>query len=137
MTVMVPNAQGTFQGSVVVRFQGAPAMSVMMTSRGGGSVVVPDGAQTGSCTVEVDGRQVYGTNCVVTPSVGGPKPKERTGSASWAHGPRDSWMSDPALPDYLKPKGGTYLGAVEEEKKWLDWLTLGLIVGAGWLMSRR
>ena len=61
---------GKFQGQVIVRFAGAPSVAPALTSPFGGSVVVPDGAQTGACTIEVDGRTVFGTNCVVSGSTG-------------------------------------------------------------------
>lgn len=96
VSVMGPFA-GKFQGQVVVRFEGAPPMSVAMQGPYGGSVIVPDGAQTGACTIELDGRQVFGTNCVVTPTVGGPKPREHTDIESWKH--------DPAVPAYLRGVG--------------------------------
>jgi len=62
---------GTFQGQVLVRFAGAPAQAIAMMSPFGGSVVVPEGAQTGACTVELDGRTIFGTNCVVSQGLSG------------------------------------------------------------------
>ena len=61
---------GKFQGQVLVRFAGVSAVAPALTGPFGGSVVVPDGAQTGACTIEVDGRTVFGTNCVVSASTG-------------------------------------------------------------------
>jgi hypothetical protein len=51
------------------------------------SVVVPDGSETGECAIEINGRRVFGTNCVITPAstVGGQvmRPKEHTRTAAW------------------------------------------------------
>ena len=76
---------GKFQGQVVVKFQGAPAEAIAMTGPYGGSVVVPEGSETGLCTIEMDGRQLFGTNCVVSPT--GPlpqaRPQEPRSAPSW------------------------------------------------------
>jgi hypothetical protein len=71
------NFAGKFQGQVVVRFAGVPAQAIAMMSPYGGSVVVPEGAQTGACQVEVDGRVVFGANCVISKGLsGGPLPAQ-------------------------------------------------------------
>lgn len=57
---------GKFQGQVVVRFAGAPPEAIALTGPFGGSVQVPEGATTGACTIELDGRIVYGGHCTVT-----------------------------------------------------------------------
>lgn len=59
---------GKFQGQVVVRFAGAGPQAISMLGPFGGSVVVPPGAETGACTIEVDGRTVHSATCVITPS---------------------------------------------------------------------
>lgn len=72
VTVQVPpDPMGLHQGSILVRFQGVPAIAPDMMSNYGGSVVVPVGAETGACTIEVDGRTVFGTNCVVSKGLSG------------------------------------------------------------------
>ncbi len=76
VTVQGPFA-GKFQGQVLVRFAGVPAQAVALTSQFGGSVVVPEGAESGACQIEVDGRVVHGTNCVVSRGMSGPMPPAR------------------------------------------------------------
>jgi hypothetical protein len=77
------NFAGLHQGEVVVRFAGVPAQAIALTSAYGGSVVVPEGAQTGACQVEVQGRQVFGTNCTISKGLsGGPLPAQAPEHAS-------------------------------------------------------
>ncbi|MBT8452976.1 MAG: hypothetical protein KJO40_13490 [Deltaproteobacteria bacterium] len=66
------NFAGLHQGEVLVRFAGAPAQAIALTSAYGGSVVVPQGAQSGACQVEVQGRQVFGGSCVISEGRSGP-----------------------------------------------------------------
>lgn len=86
ITVMGPFA-GMFQGQVVARMQGVSGgIAIAMTGPHGGSFVVPEGAQTGSCTVEVNGRQMFGANCVVaTAGPGQGRPAEHRAIRAW-HG---------------------------------------------------
>ncbi len=74
---------GKFQGQVLVRFVGAPAQAIAMAGPYGGSVVVPDGAQTGACTVEVDGRTVFSANCVIREATTVGRPREHAAIESW------------------------------------------------------
>lgn len=70
---------GAFQGQVLVRFAGVPAQAVAIMGPFGGSVVVPDGAETGACQIELNGRTIYGTNCVVSKGLSGGPPPARAG----------------------------------------------------------
>jgi hypothetical protein len=79
--------QGISQGQIRVKFQGAPWQAPALLGPFSASVVVPDGSETGLCAVEVDGRQVFGANCVITPAstVGGQvmRPREHKAIESW------------------------------------------------------
>jgi hypothetical protein len=74
--------QGAFQGQVVVRFAGAPGQAIELLSPYGGSVVVPPSARSGACTVELNGRTIFSTNCVVGSSDAAHAPQHR-GAAAW------------------------------------------------------
>jgi hypothetical protein len=58
---------GLIQGQVRVKFEGGPWLSPTLMGPFSASVVVPEGAVTGVCEIEIDGRRVFGTNCVVDP----------------------------------------------------------------------
>jgi len=75
---------GLIQGQVRVKFTGTSWLSPVLQGPASASIVVPQGARTGLCEVEVNGRRVFGTNCVVDPGkrrVGGHGgPSQRTQS---------------------------------------------------------
>lgn len=60
---------GLAQGQVRVRFRGTSWLSPQMMGPGTASVVVPRGAQTGLCEVEVNGRRTGGSNCIIDQGV--------------------------------------------------------------------
>lgn len=62
--------QGLFQGQVRVKFTGAPWQAPTMQGPFSASVIVPEGAQTGECAIEINGRRAFGTQCVITPATG-------------------------------------------------------------------
>lgn len=69
------------QGQVRVRFNGTSWLSPRMMGPATASVVVPAGAQTGVCEVEIGGRRVAGANCVIdrgTQRIGRPSHKGRS-----------------------------------------------------------
>jgi hypothetical protein len=78
---------GLFQGAVRVKFTGAPAMAPAILGPFQASVQVPEGAQTGECWVEINGRRTFGTQCVITPgtSITQPRPSlgVRRGTRAW------------------------------------------------------
>lgn len=65
----VVNVTGPFggfgQGQVRVRFQGTSWLYPQIMGPTMASVVVPEGAQNGLCEIEINGRRVFGTNCIV------------------------------------------------------------------------
>lgn len=68
---------GLHQGQAVVRFAGVAAQAIAIMGPFGGSVVVPKGAETGACQIELNGRVVFGTNCVISRGLsGGPLPAQ-------------------------------------------------------------
>jgi hypothetical protein len=67
---------GLIQGQVRVRFTGGPWQSPSMMGPFSASVVVPEGAESGTCEVEIDGRQTFGGHCTV---IGGQAPPGRHG----------------------------------------------------------
>lgn len=73
---------GVEQGRVVVRFAGAEPQAVFINGPWGGSAVVPDGAETGACRIELDGRTIFGATCSVTPSTEARAPEHR-GREHW------------------------------------------------------
>lgn len=79
--------QSLSQGMVRVKFAGVPWMAPQMIGPFTASVIVPDGAQTGECMVEVNGQVVFGTQCSVTPAStvngGMMRPRERRGIRIW------------------------------------------------------
>lgn len=90
---------GLHQGQVRVKFAGVPYQAVALTSGYGGSVVVPDGAQTGACMIEVNGRTVFSANCVVTKRTGSygqrVRAVEHPKTQSWKNfGPSTALMGD-------------------------------------------
>lgn len=89
VTVQIQPQMGTHQGSILVRFQGVDAIAPDMMSPYGGSVVVPVGAETGACTIEVDGRTVFGTNCVISRGLSGgglpAQAPEHQSLTAWKH----------------------------------------------------
>jgi hypothetical protein len=123
VSVMGPFA-GKFQGAVVVKFAGARAEAIALTSAYGGSVIVPEGAETGLCSIELDGRQVYGTNCVVSPTGPNPqaRPKELKDMRSWK-GVQVYQRELSDFPDLLNPNHLLLLG--------------GAALGAWWFWKRR
>lgn len=68
---------GLHQGQALVRFAGVPAQAISIMGPFGGSVVVPEGAESGSCRIEVDGRQVFGAHCVISKGISGPRAPAR------------------------------------------------------------
>lgn len=103
---------GMTQGSVRVKFQGSNWLSPQMMGPGTASVVVPEGAENGVCEVEINGRRVFGTNCIVdagTDRVGHPSHKGRDARAWTQRGklllPGQLSGSDQAMP-YLLIGGG-------------------------------
>ena len=87
---------GLAQGQVRVKFHGARWMSPQIIGPGTASVVVPRGARNGLCEIEVNGRRVWGTNCIVDKGV------DRTGDPSHKGRSVRSWRHDPAVPAYLR-----------------------------------
>ena len=61
---------GLMQGMVRVKFTGSSWLAPFLTGPYSGSVQVPEGSETGECLIEVNGRRVFGTQCVVTPATG-------------------------------------------------------------------
>jgi len=90
VTVTGPFA-GQFQGNVRVKFAGAPWQAPAILGPFQATVQVPDGAQTGACVVEINGRVAFGTQCSVVP--GGAlrgRLSERQDTRSWKDfGPKD------------------------------------------------
>jgi hypothetical protein len=76
------------QGQVRVRFHGTSWRSPQIIGPGTASIVVPEGAKNGLCEVEIDGRRVFGTNCIILGRdvVGRPSHKGREVRA-WSHEP--------------------------------------------------
>ena len=66
VTITGPFA-GLIGGQVRVKFQGTGWMSPSMIGPATASIVVPPGAENGLCEVEINGRRVFGTNCIVDP----------------------------------------------------------------------
>jgi hypothetical protein len=62
--------QGLHQGQIRVKFQGASWQAPAMQGPFSASVRVPEGAETGVCAIEVNGRRVFGTQCTITPATG-------------------------------------------------------------------
>lgn len=62
--------QGLMQGMVRVKFTGGPWLAPFLTGPFSGSVQVPEGAETGECLIEINGRRAFGTQCVITPATG-------------------------------------------------------------------
>ena len=62
--------RGQIQGQVRVKFQGAPWMAPSIQGPFAAAVTVPEGAESGECAIEVNGRRVFGANCVVTKRTG-------------------------------------------------------------------
>jgi hypothetical protein len=76
--------QGLTQGMVRVKFNGAPWMAPAMRGPFSASVIVPDGAETGECMIEINGRVVFGRQCsVVQERFRGAKPQEQRDTPSW------------------------------------------------------
>lgn len=88
--VMVTGPFGGFgQGQVRVKFQGAGWLSPQIMGPTSASVVVPEGAETGLCEIEINGRRVFGTNCVIDRGqvrVGQPSHGRDTRAWNWAGG---------------------------------------------------
>lgn len=65
----VANVTGPFaglvQGQVRVKFEGSRWLSPSMQGPYSASVVVPPSARTGLCEIEINGRRVFGANCVI------------------------------------------------------------------------
>ncbi|MHC4175874.1 MAG: hypothetical protein ACYSWU_00095 [Planctomycetota bacterium] len=82
----VVNVTGPFggfgQGQVRVKFQGTSWLYPQMMGPTMASVVVPEGAETGLCEIEMNGRRIFGTNCIIDKGV------ERVGRPS--HKGRDT-----------------------------------------------
>lgn len=74
--------QGLFQGQVRVKFAGAPWQAPAITGPFSASVMVPKGAQTGICAIEINGRRVFGRQCTVQPSKQA-MPREMRGREAW------------------------------------------------------
>lgn len=73
--------QGLHQGQVRVKFAGAPWQAPSMQGPFSASVLVPQGAETGECLIEVNGRIVFGRQCsVVQERFAGAKPRDRYGA---------------------------------------------------------
>ena len=92
---------GMFQGSVRVKFQGSSWLSPQMIGPATASVVVPEGAETGLCEVEANGRRIFGTNCVIdrgTERVGRPSHKGRDARAWTQRGELMGYIATGALP---------------------------------------
>lgn len=93
---------GLHQGQVVVRFAGASGVAPALTSAFGGSVVVPRGAETGACQIVVNGRTVFGTNCVISKGLSGgglpaQAPEHRTQRAWKNFGPGTPLAGDSSM----------------------------------------
>jgi hypothetical protein len=100
--VNVTGAFGGFgQGQVRVRFQGSGWLYPQIMGPTMASVVVPQDAENGLCEVEVNGRRVFGTNCIVE------KGQVRVGQKS--HAGRDTRSWNWAGGELVKVQG---LGAV-------------------------
>lgn len=91
----VVNVTGPFggfgQGQVRVKFQGTSWLYPQMMGPTMASVVVPNGAETGLCEIELNGRRIFGTNCVVEKGVeriGRPSHKGRDARAWTERGER-------------------------------------------------
>jgi hypothetical protein len=95
VTVTGPFAN-KMQGQVVVRFAGSRGIAVNLTGPFGGTVVVPPDAETGACTITVDGRRVFGRNCVISKGrSGGPPPARAPRRGGWYNfGPVDTRGAD-------------------------------------------
>ena len=64
--VTISGPFGTFaQGQVRVKFEGTGWLSPQLLGPATASVIVPQGARNGLCEVEINGRRVFGTNCIV------------------------------------------------------------------------
>jgi hypothetical protein len=97
---------GMMQGSVRVKFTGTSWLSPQMMGPATASVVVPQGARNGVCEIEVNGRRIYGTNCIIDQGVervGRPSHKGRD-SRAWTQkgspiglaGIKDAWDRAPS-----------------------------------------
>lgn len=60
------NFGGVSQGQVRVKVEGAPWMAPMIMGPFQASFVVPEGAQTGACQIEINGQIVFGSQCTVS-----------------------------------------------------------------------
>jgi hypothetical protein len=61
---------GLIQGQVQVKFQGSSWLSPSMQGPFSASVLVPPDAQTGVCEIEINGRRVFGAQCIIDPAPG-------------------------------------------------------------------
>jgi hypothetical protein len=102
---------GLHQGQVRVKFQGTGWLSPQLMGPTMASVVVPQGAENGLCQIEIDGRRVFGTNCIIekgTDRIGSPSHAGRdTRAWNWAGGElvRVSGMGQEAQPLPDRPAG--------------------------------
>jgi len=84
---------------------------VALLSRYGGSVVVPVGAETGACTIELNGRQIWGANCVVSKGLSGgglpAQAPEHAAARAWKNYGEGSALLGTRIepPDQLVPSG--------------------------------
>jgi hypothetical protein len=118
---------GKFQGQVIVRFAGAPGVAPAITGPFGGSLVVPHEAETGACTIEVDGRIVHGASCVVSKGLSGGRAPARAPEQRWARG----WKG-------VGPKTSQLAGVEEVARTGaavLFVLVAAAAAGAWWLFS--
>lgn len=60
--------QSLFQGQIRVKFSGAPWQAPAIQGPFSASLIVPDGARTGECAIEINGRRAFGTQCGITPA---------------------------------------------------------------------
>lgn len=124
----VVNIVGPFggfgQGQVRVRFQGSGWLYPQIMGPTAASVVVPQDAETGLCEVEMNGRRIFGTNCVIEKGqvrVGQKSHGRDTRAWNWAGGELvkvQGLGTAPMLPpDYYQKKEKSalhpYRGAIE------------------------
>ena len=92
------NFSGLMQGQVRVKFAGAPWQAPAIMGPFSATVQVPEGAQTGECLIEVNGQQVFGSQCSVVPGVSITKPHPvlgvRKNTAAWQNYGDMSRMGD-------------------------------------------
>ena len=114
--------QGLHQGQVRVKFTGAPWQAPTMQGPFSASVIVPEGAKTGECAIEINGRRAFGTQCVIVPATGykGQKVAPRGGPYG------EAWKD-------FGPKTGDLSGLAEPR----NLLAVGAILAVAWFFWRK